>query len=123
MTTNNTQKNIDEEVKEFREETKDCNLEQWCVAYIAWAVTMFKFNEDIGDGKLTNGDRSWVTKELTDKFDQFKQQIIKEERERLSEEINNLKPILYDENKDRHLENVTRYNALDEVLSIIKNNK
>lgn len=31
------------------------------------------------------------------------------------------KPVIYNENKDRHLENVTKYNTLDLAISIIKN--
>ena len=70
------QKNIDKRVDEFREETKNEKTYQWCVAFVAWAVTQFRTNEHLGDEFLVTADRSWVTKELDNKFKQAQLSLI-----------------------------------------------
>jgi len=70
------QKNIDKRVDEFREETKNEKTYQWCVAFVAWAVTQFRTNEHLGDEFLVTADRSWVTKELDNKFKQSQLSLI-----------------------------------------------
>lgn len=41
----------------------------------------------------------------------------------LKSEVSAMKPVLYNENKDRHLENVAIYNTLDKVLSKLSNHE
>lgn len=103
-----TYKNLTEEqVKEIREKASN--------------IISFDFSGDgtacarTSEGNYVIDPQAWMVDFFLQELDSHLGRAMEEK----TKKIEQLKPILWNEDKDRHLENVAKYNTIDEVLAIL----
>jgi len=77
---------IAESIAEFELDVKDASLEQWCITFIAWAITEHKFSNLNKNGVHLWKDTSYVTNILKSKFQEAENKKIGEIIEKIKEQ-------------------------------------